>query len=252
MKNKKGAYEWGGTMLTITDGCSHSCRYCYARSIAVDRFHRMKDWSKMKVRHAEVDKSRGKYKNQPVFFQSASDITFENINEFCCVLRKLLDAGNEVLIVTKPHWECITLICESFKEFRDKILFRFTIGSTKKDVLAFWEPGAPDFEERFGCLMYAHHTGYRTSVSCEPYLDAFPHYVYEACRLYLTDSFWIGKIRHFNSRVKLDDATPEQIKKYVNPVKMASQNEYIKLVYQILDGQPFIQWKDSIKEVMGI
>ncbi len=51
-----GAYEWGGTMVNITSGCSNDCRYCYARYMAVNRLHRIADWSKPVVRQKEVKK----------------------------------------------------------------------------------------------------------------------------------------------------------------------------------------------------
>lgn len=71
---------------------------------------------------------------------------------------------------------------------------------------------------RLGCLRYAFRHGFKTSVSCEPYLDPYAIYTYSACKDYLTDSFWIGKIRGWH-QVFLDDATPEQIKKYVDSLK---------------------------------
>ena len=175
---------------------------------------------------------------------------FELVKNSFGVLRKLLDAGNDVLIVSKPHWQCITLICEGFKEHRDKILFRFTIGSTDNDVLAFWEPGAPNFQKRLACLQYAFQTGYKTSVSCEPYLDPYVVYTYTACKPYITDSFWVGKLRHFNCRVKLDDATPEQIKKYVEPLKAAQNDDVVKSIHKLLYDKSFVMWKDSIRDVI--
>jgi len=175
---------------------------------------------------------------------------FELVKNSFGVLRKLLDAGNDVLIVSKPHWQCITLICDRFKEHRDKILFRFTIGSTDNDVLAFWEPGAPNFQKRLACLQYAFQTGYKTSVSCEPYLDPYVVYTYTACKPYITDSFWVGKLRHFNCRVKLDDATPEQIKKYVEPLKAAQNDDVVKSIHKLLYDKSFVMWKDSIRDVI--
>jgi len=162
-----------------------------------------------------------------------------------CVLRKLLDADNDVLIVSKPHWDCITVICEALKKYQRQITFRFTIGSTKSDILKFWEPGAPSFQERLSCLQYAYQAGYNTSVSCEPYLDQHVVYTYTACKGWIADSFWIGKLRNFNSRVRIDDATEGQIIKYVDPLKAAMVDFVFKQMHRVLDGQPLIKWKDS-------
>lgn len=251
MQNKTGTKEWAETTINIARGCEHGCRYCYARQIMVDRFHKLtaEEWKTTTVNQEVVDANYGK-KQGVIMIPSAHDIVPSIINEFCIVLRKLLDVGNEVLIVSKPHWQCITMICDFFKEHRDKILFRFTIGSTNSDVLEFWEPGAPNFQERLACLQYAFDLGYKTSVSCEPYLDVYPSFTYAACSPYITDSFWIGKLRHFNSRVRLDDATPEQIKKFVEPLKLMCQDKVIRGIHKMLDGHKFIQWKDSIREVV--
>lgn len=251
-ENKKtGTYEWAETTLNIALGCEHNCRYCYARHMLVDRFKKIKpeDWTAMKVNHKVIDAPQGK-KQGTVMMPSSHDLTPSILSEFLCVLRKLLDAGNDVLIVSKPHWQCITVICEAYHDYKEQIMFRFTIGSINDETLSFWEPNAPNFQERLACLEYAYHRGFRTSVSCEPYLDPHVVYTYTACKDYITDSFWIGKLRGFNSRVKLDDATPEQIKRFVEPLKAAQSDSVVKSIHGLLKDQPYIMFKDSIREVI--
>ena len=75
------------------------------------------------------------------------------------MLRKLLAAGNEVLIVTKPHLECVERLCRELAAYKEKIVFRFTIGAMDDELLAFWEPGAPAFAERLAALKHAHAAG---------------------------------------------------------------------------------------------
>jgi len=51
-----GTKEWSVESVNCVTGCSHNCRYCYARAMAL-RFHRIKrpeDWATMQVRWAEV------------------------------------------------------------------------------------------------------------------------------------------------------------------------------------------------------
>jgi len=141
-------------------------------------------------------------------------------------------------------------MCVALKEFKDLIEFRFTIGSTSSDILKFWEPGAPDFLERISCLRYAFHAGYKTSVSCEPYLDAHVAYTYMGCKEWITESFWTGKLRRFNSRVKLEDVSHAEMGRYVVPLKNAIGDDVVKSIFAVLDGQPLIQWKESIRDVM--
>ena len=59
------------------------------------------------------------------------------------------------------------------------------------EVLKFWEPGAPSFDERIACLKYAYEAGYATSISCEPMLDDKIDLVIDAVRPDVTHSIWI-------------------------------------------------------------
>ena len=245
-----------GGSVNIQKGCREgkSCLYCYARYNAVcGRFKYMtqKQWDNSTIDEKKVDAPhRGKY-DGVVMFPTTHDITEANISQYCCVLRKLLDAGNKVLIVSKPHLSCIKVICAGFKEHRANILFRFTIGSCRDDVLKFWEPGAPSFSERIACLMYAWKLGFATSISCEPYLDCFPQYVYEACSDFLTDSFWIGKLNHFDSRVNLDGVSKADIQKYVEPLRGALSDHFVRAMVALLKDKPLIRWKCSVRKVIG-
>lgn len=81
-------------------------------------------------------------------FPSTHDITPKHLDLAIDFLKRLLGNGNKVLIVSKPSFECIKWICDSFVDYKDHILFRFTIGSTDNKTLKFWEPNAPDYSER--------------------------------------------------------------------------------------------------------
>jgi len=250
-----GVYEWATASVNIQTGCEHDCRYCYARHDAVCRWHRCtrQAWATPIIDAARVDAKYPLFKG-PVIFPSTHDITPRNINECLVVIKKLLTAGNELLIVSKPHLECVQLLCEVLRPWQRHVIFRFTIGSISDRVLKFWEPGAPNFESRIKSLSCAYLYSYRTSVSCEPYLDAFPWHVFEACYDYLSDDpaggFWIGKLRRWDSRVDLSGATPEEIKLYVEPLRAAQGDGFVKGLVCQLDGRRFIRWKDSIREII--
>lgn len=106
-----------------------------------------------------------------IMFPSTHDITPEHLDLAIDYLKRLLGAGNKVLIVSKPSFTCIKKICDTFTEYKEQILFRFTIGSKNSNTLNFWEPNAPDYNERKKALVYAFEVGYQTSISCEPMLD---------------------------------------------------------------------------------
>lgn len=208
------------------------------------------EWLEPVINQKKVDQEYPKYKGV-VMFPSAHDITPQNISECLCALRKLLDAGNRVLIVSKPSWSCITLMCETLREYRWQLMFRFTIGSTSDDILSFWEPNAPGFEERLTCLKYAYFGRYITSVSCEPYLDDNVIDTFLAVKPYITDSFWIGKLRDFKGRVDTSVITAEQEEKFIKPLKAAQTDGEMLKIYNQLKVEQLVKWKDSIRKVIS-
>jgi len=244
-----GTKEWSKHSVNCISGCAHNCRYCYARSMA-HRFGRISshnEWVNMQVRPIEVNRPRHKLDGR-VMCPTTHDITPETLAPCKVVLKKLLVAGNDVLIVSKPHLTCIEAICRAFKQYSKQILFRFTIGARNNDLLSYWEPGAPPYEERLACLRLAYEEGYATSVSCEPLLDVKD--VVGLCKdlaQYVTDSIWIGKMNKVDTRVvpNTADIQKERIKKY-------QTKEYVFWVYEQLKNNPLIKWKESYKEVLGI
>lgn len=278
MKTKTGYREWSGTQVDIQRGCENNCLYCFAAFDCVHRFKRCtaEQWACPVINQKKVDAkyplykdepapsdfsgkeeksltTRGFRKAQPVMFPSRHDITTLNVNECLCVLKKLLDADNNVLIVTKPHWNVVPLMCEALLEYRRQIVWRFTIGSTSDETLKFWEPGAAGFQERLSCLQYAFQKGYETSVSCEPCLDGLAaEYVYAATVEYITDSFWIGLLRNFKSRVDLKDVAYEQIAKFIRPLQIFNDSKMcVNALYELFKDKPYIKWKDSIRKIIA-
>lgn len=247
---KTGTREWATTTVNIQQGCENNCRYCYARSNAV-RFKRCtaEQWPEPVISSAKVNKRYGNRKSI-VMFPSAHDLTPLNIEQCVIVIEKLLAADNHLLIVSKPHLSCITQICDTFREYKEQIVFRFTIGSMCDDALKFWEPNATTFNERLMCLQLAFTLRYKTSVSCEPYLDNSTVRLYEALAPFITDTFWIGKLREFARRVDLSGVTDGQRKEFVEPLLVAQTDESVRLLYERLNNKPHIKWKDSVREVI--
>ena len=192
-RNNHGTNQWSDKTINCCTGCSHDCLYCYAKSMAI-RFKQVtaNQWPIERIRQHDVLKRHKKYSGR-VMFPSSHDITPINIEACLTVLKKLLNAGNQVLIVSKPHMECIEKICDAFMSYRDQILFRFTIGACDDGILSFWEPNAPSYDERKNCLIYAHEAGFKTSVSVEPMLDsANIDLLINDLMPHVTNSIWIG------------------------------------------------------------
>lgn len=253
---KTGTREWSDSSVNLQLGCEHGCRYCYARHNAVmfRKWCTDEQWLDPVIIKSKVTRSFLK-RAGIVMFPTTHDITMRNIMESVCVLRKLLEAGNKVLLVSKPNIGCISNICEEFQGYLKQLIFRFTIGSMDNQVLSFWEPNAPCFEERWTSLIYAFSHGYRTSVSCEPFLDG-EHgkliALYERTKPYINtiDGFWIGKLRKFDKRVDMAKVTSEEEDRFVKPLKAAQTDESIWAIYTQLQNERIVQWKDSIRAVI--
>ena len=160
-----GTQEWSVKSINCCSGCSHDCRYCYAKGMAI-KFKQVTEsqWPLERIRPEDVTKRQRKYDGQ-VMFPSSHDITPNNLNACSTVLGNLLDAGNRVLVVSKPHLECIRAICEQFEAIKEQILFRFTIGACDDRILSYWEPNAPAYDERKASLISAYEV--RISNFCQ-------------------------------------------------------------------------------------
>lgn len=255
MKNEKqvfGTYEWAVENANYISGCSHNCKYCYSREMAI-RFKRKTttNWKIEEVNYKQLEKKARKV-DGVIMFPSSHDITPENLYNTVRFLDKLLKADNEILIVTKPHMIVIETICKKFSDYKNKILFRFTIGSNNSETLKFWEPDAPDFRERKSCLKYAFNKGFATSVSCEPMLDDNIEELVNELDPYITDSIWLGKMNFLLRRLKMnginDKATIDKAKQLIE----IQSDDKIKKLFTKLSSNKKVKWKESIKKVVEI
>lgn len=254
-KSEWGTREWAPNTLNCITGCGNDCRYCYSKEMSI-RYGRSTpgSWKNELVRKDDLSKHIKKY-DARVMYPSSHDIRPEHLQENLEFLRHILEAGNEVLVVSKPHLVCIKAICDQFAEYKDKILFRFTVGSADDTVLKFWEPNAPGFKERLASLKWTHKKGFETSVSCEPMLDNKIDKVIKRVSPYVTETIWIGKINHLigvTGRGRLDfngHNDPVTLAKAQELIVWQSDDQIMKL-YERYKNDPKIMWKESIKKVL--
>ena len=193
------------------------------------------NWQNEEVNFKQLEKNANKV-NGVIMFPSSHDITPENLTNSIKFLKKLLNQDNEILIVTKPHLVVIKTICKEFKAYKNKILFRFTIGSNNSETLKFWEPNAPDYEERKQCLIYAYKKGFSTSVSCEPMLDDNIIELVEELTPFVTNSIWLGKMNFLLRRLNMNGINDlETIEKAKKLIEIQS-DENIKKLYDHLSN----------------
>jgi DNA repair photolyase len=246
-----GTKEWSVESVNCVLGCPHRCRYCYAaaRAVKFGQCPNREAWgtSYHKLRSSEVCKRRRKIDGR-VMFPTTHDITPQFLNPCIELLENLLRAGNEVLIVSKPHLDCVKALCSRLAFYREAVLFRFSIGAMDDSILSYWEPGAPSFAERLACLQYAHNAGYATSVSCEPLLQASnARGLFDALAPYVTDTIWIGKANQI--RVRCAPGTdPSEIAR----IESGQTDQAVREVYGQLRDEFKVRWKESYKQVLGL
>ena len=239
---KTGVAEWAQTSFNLASSdsrCTNGCLYCFAKEHE-NRFG-----------YIPKQKPIKKYPGV-VMFPTRHDITPDNINEASDTLMALAMCENDLLIVTKPHLECIERICKMLKPCKDRITWRFSIGSASDSVIAFWEPGATLFAERVQSLACAWSLGYKTSVSMEPMLDTEPDRVIEAVSPFVNESIWIGLMRRAEARMKMNGIEDKQKLRTARTLTEWWGVEELESLQARLKNCPLVKWKDSIKIALGL
>lgn len=248
-KITSGTREWADYNINVIKGCSNNCRYCYAKLMA-KRFHRATEetWKDMIIREDIMQKKFNKYNGRVMFPSSHDIVDIPEIKEACfTVLDKLLIAGNEVLVTTKPSISVTKEVINMFRDYQSQLQFRFTITSKNNNLLSFWEPNAPLYEERIESLILAYKEGFKTSVSVEPFLSSHPQDVIKELAPYVTESIWIGPMNYIprNNIAEEDQPMYEAIRKNI-------EISHLKEIYEDLKNFPKIRFKDSMKIKLGL
>jgi hypothetical protein len=249
-QRKTGTREWAAYSKNLFIGCKHDCRYCYARERALRLclIASPAEWPVMRRNKSVL--MAAKYDGR-IMFPTTHDIFPEHLEITIIALKQWLAAGNDILIVTKPHLTVIQELCAALTDYKKQIVFRFTIGSVSNKTLSFWEPGAPSFEERHAALAFAFHAGYQTSVSCEPYLGLSIIDLVFCLSPLVTDTIWIGTMNDIKRRVNTSGWTLEEVN-FLDMVYCVSTPDYIWQIYRTFLKHPKVHWKDSIKKVLGL
>lgn len=231
-------------------GCSHDCKYCSAKARA-SRYGRNlpSDWHNERMRRihlaAIIDKC-----DCDIIFPTRHDITPKNLDESIFYIRWFLSVSHTVFVDTKPHFECIKRICEQFDGEQEQIFLRFTIGSTDSETLKFWEPNAPDFEERFKCLEYAHKAGYVTGVRVEPMLDNKVENLIRMALPYVTDGIYVGIPKRLTSCLCLNGFNDEETWSRARELMLSLSDDYIMRLYDSFAEHELVKFEKSIRKIV--
>ena len=207
-----------------------------------------KTWRLMKIRQEAIHKTYRKLPGRVMFPSSHDIFDFPHIEKACfTVLEKLLESGNDVLLTTKPRMNVIQKIDRMFSIHKRHLQFRFTITSNKDQLLGFWEPNAPRFQERMRSLRYAFKEEYKTSVSIEPFLDYDPVELVELVAPFTTESIWIGRMNYIPRKIHF-----KKDRFYYEEIRKNYETDHLWEIYNELREQPLIRFKDSIRIQLGV
>ena len=249
---KTGTREWSEHSENIGLGCSNGCLYCYARAAALRRkqIGNPDEWRTEKITRAV---SLGPYPQRSgvIMYPTTHDITPAYLDASIVALRAMLEAGNRVLIVTKPRLDCIQRLVKELAPYKDRILFRFTITTLTHATSTYWEPGAPTPAERMVRRIHAWDRGFQTSVSVEPLLggSATGIEIFRAVAPHVTEKVWIGKLNDPWRRVQEIDVLPD-CRRRIGAIEKAQRDFIMIDLYNALKSSDKIAWKDSIRQVI--
>jgi hypothetical protein len=259
---KTGTKEWSDFSYNIGNGCAHDCIFCYARIGQVARYKRIspENWPIESLK-SKATVISGDPTKKVAMFPTTHDITPGYLPSIIEGIQKLIARGKDVLLVSKPHLECIKKICTEFADCKNRIQFRFTIGTLNKSIAAFWEPGAPAPDERVQCLKHALKAGFKVTVSMEPMLsdtqDAIKTFSALA-QIPGLEEIWIGKMNYIGfielrgrQEVMAGNSRGNEILAMCakNRIDQADPN-ILKMVDTIGISNWQVRWKDSIRNAL--
>lgn len=197
--NPKGrAREYGDYAINIYTGCTHGCKYCFAKDMA-KRFGTVDGWKDVKPRDGIVEA----VKEQLIGMKGAgklihlcftcdpypADIDTTSTRQ---IIQAIKDSGNHVQILTKGATRAV----RDFDLLDENDWFGVTITGADENM----EPNADRAVNNVIELAIAHHKGIKTWVSFEPVIapEAVLKWIKQTC---FADKIKIGKLNHRKSDV---------------------------------------------------
>jgi DNA repair photolyase len=245
---KIGTKQIAEEVCNIADGCSHNCLMCYRQKLCDWRGEPEEGRDKPVFRN---NKQAEKHWNTTVLFSSNHDTEPSLLEESVVAMRQVLKQGNHLIWVTKPHMICVERICREFKP-SEKFTFMPTIMTLNESLQKFWAPGATGCEETFACLKRGHAAHFRTSVICEPMLDAENIVeLYETVAPYITDEFLVGPMNHLADIRKRHAGLPG-IGEALAEIEKWQTKDSLWKIHGWLVGKPKVKFKDDFRKTLGL
>lgn len=246
-----GTKEWAEANCNFQKGCRNDCVYCYAKAMAI-RFGTATPGS---WKEPVISMPERLPKGKMVMLPSSHDIDNRNIDAAIEILGRLLERNNKVLIVTKPRLSTTTSLIRFLKSpacrgYKDRVMFRLTIGTADDKMLQLFEPEAPTFHERFMALRELYIAKIPAGVSAEPLLGGLETFddLYLRVRRFLTDQIWVGKMNQPRQRIHVN--APGFDEDLVDWIIQKQMDEEMLRLHDKYRDDPNVAFKDSIRNLV--
>lgn len=266
-------WTWGTASYNIRHPkylCKNNCTYCYMGPMFKRFGHECTqvdiedimptDPKQVNKRWTKVTDSSRK---EMYFFPSSSDIFYENMEEYVVVAKKIIDAGHEIMFVTKPTIRSMTKFDEVFKQlppmYKSKLYIYVTITTNLDEISDMFEPNTSKYTERLQVIRFLMDNHYNVNVMMEPYLsDPIP--MISELSLILNSSvnygnnssiIAVGKMNYSKSMTFSEDS--ERNRKIVAYLENLYNPKTYMPLWKFIEPLPNIFLKpESIKELLKV
>jgi DNA repair photolyase len=146
-----GQWQFGDDSYNIRDtafACKHNCSYCYILPMDTRFGRKPKVLSIEDPFPSDAKRIAKKWKcaenGRIYFFPSSHDIFEENMKDYISVAQKMIDAGHEIMFVSKRSVRATAKFIELCpKGIAGKIQCWTTLTTNDPDLLKYFEPNAP-------------------------------------------------------------------------------------------------------------
>lgn len=242
---------------SIAVGCSCRCTYCYSRQNALEKgeIRSIEEWAIEQVLTEKVNEVQRKSPGVTYKFPANHDITPVLLQPSLLYIGNLLRAGNNVLVCSKPHLECVRAICDQFDGYKEQLSFDMTITTMDEHRSRLFEPGAPLPQERLAALRYASHQGVKCSVRIEPMLEAEVNtgMLIECVYPYISGNITLGKMVNAGKRLVMIEAQRTGASQLLD---LIDSHECLKALYRRYQvpckasGEPIISFTNPTLELV--